>query len=201
MTSTVYTIGHSNHALDRFLELLRLHDITAIVDVRSAPYSRFNPHFDRESLQASLKSASIQYVFLGDKLGARSDTPSAYVNGKVQYSRIAQTESFAGGLTRVEKGSATYRVALMCAEKEPLDCHRSILVSRHLVQRGNQVHHILEDGSIESHPQLLSRLAKQLRFREEEQHLFRSPQDLIDDAYALQEKRIAYELVPDISAA
>jgi uncharacterized protein (DUF488 family) len=201
MTSTLYTIGHSNHTLERFLELLRLHGITAIVDVRSAPYSRFNPHFDREPLQASLKAANIQYVFLGDKLGARSDTPSAYINGKVQYARIAQTASFTEGLIRVEKGSATYRIALMCAEKEPLDCHRSILVARHLVERGNQVQHILEDGRLESHPQLLSRLAKQLHLREEEQHLFRSPQDLIDDAYALQEKRIAYELVPDASAA
>jgi uncharacterized protein (DUF488 family) len=201
---TLYTIGHSNHSPERFLELLRLHAITAVADVRSRPYSRYNPHFDRESLQSLLKQSAIHYGFLGDQLGARSETPSCYVDGKVQYDRLARTEPFLQGLARVEKGASTFRLALLCAEKEPLDCHRSILVARHLCLRGYHVLHILEDGRLESQPELLARLASQLHLRIDEQHLFRTPQDLLDDAYALQEKRIAFELpelTPDSSTA
>ncbi len=200
MENVIYTIGHSNHSSERFLQLLHLHAITAIADVRSTPYSRFNRHFDREALQSSLSAQGIRYVFLGDQLGARSETPSCYINGKVSYARLAQTPPFQDGLSRIERGASTQRIALMCAEKEPLDCHRSILVARHLQHRGTAIHHILEDGSLESHAQLLARLARKLHLREE-LHLFRTPQDLADDAYTLQEERIAYELEPDTSAA
>src|SRR5262249_40063791 len=145
MRHPVFTIGHSTHSSEGFLALLRLHGVTAVGDVRSAPYSRFNPQFNRETLSESLRRADIKYVFLGEALGARSKDSSCYVNGRVQYRCLARTDLFKGGIERVARGAEEYAIALMCAEKEPLDCHRTLLVSRALVERGLVVRHILAD--------------------------------------------------------
>lgn len=146
----VFTIGHSNHAIETFLGLLRGAGIGAVADVRSMPYSRRHPQFRKEALQRSLAAAGIAYVFLGDALGARPSDPACYVDGRVVYDRIAATEAFRHGLERVEEGARRYRVALMCAEKEPLDCHRTLLVARHLMRRGTPIRHILADGTVEA---------------------------------------------------
>jgi uncharacterized protein (DUF488 family) len=193
MPDTLYTIGHSNHPIERLIALLRQHQITAVCDVRSKPYSRYNPHFDREALKAALEASGIAYVFLGKELGARSDDPACYLYGKVQYTRLAQTALFQAGLKRVRDGMKTYTIALMCAEKEPLDCHRTILVSRQLAESGLRIEHIHEDGRLESHSDALVRLAHSLKLRESQLNFFRSSEDLFADAYALQEKRIGYD--------
>ena len=191
MSDCVFTIGHSTHEIERFLEFLRAHGITAVGDVRSNPYSRMNPQYNREPLKAVLTAAGIAYVFLGRELGARSDDPSCYQAGKVQYDRLARTPLFLEGLERVREGMARYRLALMCAEKEPLECHRGILVSRHLDAAGIGVQHILADGSLESHTAAIERLRDQLNLPESD--LFRTPQEVLEDAYRLQGERIAYE--------
>lgn len=187
----VYTVGHSNHSEQGFVDLLTKNGITAIADVRSSPYSRFNPQFNRESLIKSFRKAGIAYVFLGAELGARSEDCSCYENGKVQYDRLAQTEVFRKGLERVVEGSRAYRVALMCAEKDPLDCHRTILVARHLVERGIEVKHILAEGSVETHDEAMQRLLQVLDLPE--QDMFRSREQIIADAYAIRGQAIAYE--------
>jgi uncharacterized protein (DUF488 family) len=189
---TIYTIGHSTHSREKLIELLRMHEITAVGDVRSSPWSRMNPQFNRESLAAALAEAGILYVFLGKELGARSDDPKCYRNGKAQYRRIAETDTFRRGLGRVEAGMEEYRVALMCAEKEPVECHRTILVSRELERLRTSVRHILADGSLEDHAAAMSRLAKMLRLPEED--LFHTPDELMDEVYRCQEERIGYEL-------
>jgi uncharacterized protein (DUF488 family) len=148
--SAVFTIGHSTHPIETFLELLRAHAVTAVADVRSAPFSRFNPQFNEDALAHSLKTADIAYVFLGRELGARSDDPACYEQGRVHYGRLAKTALFQAGLGRVLHGSEKQRIALLCAEKEPLDCHRTILVARALTERGVAVEHILADGRLES---------------------------------------------------
>src|SRR5205809_759407 len=148
MGNLIYTIGHSTHSTERFLELLAAHDVSAVADVRSHPYSRFNPQFSRERVQADLKNAGLAYVFLGRELGARSDDPSTYVEGTVQYDRLARTSLFQEGLARLNQGVRSHRIALMCAEKDPLTCHRAILVCRHLANQGIAAHHLLEDGRI-----------------------------------------------------
>lgn len=193
MPDTLYTIGHSNHPIEHLVTLLRQHQITAVCDVRSKPYSRYNPQFDREDLKAALATRGITYVFLGKELGARSEDPACYLYGKVQFTKLAQTPLFREGLKRVREGMKTYTVALMCAEKEPLECHRTILVSRQLAEAGVAIQHIHEDGHLESHEDALVRLAHSLKLREAEQHLFRTREDLFADAYALQEKRIGYD--------
>jgi uncharacterized protein (DUF488 family) len=126
----ILTIGHSTHGLDHFLRLVTEHRVTAIADVRSVPASRFTPQFNRDALKHALREVQVNYVFLGKELGARSDDPTCYVNGRVQYQRLAQTPAFVEGIERLRTGMQTERVALVCAEQEPLDCHRAVLVSR-----------------------------------------------------------------------
>jgi len=186
----VFTIGYSTHSLDAFVALLRQHGVTALADVRSAPYSRFNPQFNKEALKSSLKAHGIKYVFLGRELGARSDDRSCYENGRVQYARLAQTDLFLSGIERVVRGADDYRVALMCAEKEPLECHRTLLVARALAERGVVVEHILGDGRLESHEATMERLIDVVGLPH--QDLFRSRDELIAEALVLQEGRVAY---------
>jgi uncharacterized protein (DUF488 family) len=195
MRRIVYTIGHSTHSKEYFLGLLELHRITAVCDVRSSPYSRLNPQFNREPLKAFLQTSGVAYLFLGQELGARSKDPACYEDGKLQYNRLAQTALFQQGIERIEDGSGEgFRVALMCAEKEPLECHRTILVARHLTELGIDVLHIHGNGSLESHAEAVSRLCGLVGI--EENDLFRSAEELRADAYRLQEERIAYAPKP-----
>ncbi len=190
MSNTVYTIGHSTNSIQRFVALLRQHSITAVCDVRSMPYSRMNPQFNREALSRSLESAGIKYAFLGKELGARSEDKDCYRNGQVQYELLAQTDLFKQGIQRVETGAANYRVALMCAEREPLSCHRSILVSRKLTEDGLSVRHILGDGQLEDHEHAVKRLVSMLNLPGSD--MFRPEEAVIDDAYKRQADQIAY---------
>ena len=147
----ILTIGHSNHSLERFLALLAKHRVTAVADVRSAPYSRFRPHFNRDALAAALMAQGIGYAFLGRELGGRPADPDCYQDGRVDYERVARTSGFRDGVARIIGRAARDRTALMCAEKEPLDCHRTLLVARALDDAGVAVVHILADGELEPH--------------------------------------------------
>lgn len=186
----ILTVGHSNHPFERFVELLQINVVDAVADVRSAPYSRFNPAYNRETLRADLKRHGIDYVFLGRELGARSEDPDCYRDGRVRYELLARTSSFHKGLERVLTGAKSRRVALMCAEKEPLACHRTILVARALTERGAKIGHILADGSMEDHEDTMERLLVVHGLTSSD--LFKSRAELIDEACLLQERRIAY---------
>jgi uncharacterized protein (DUF488 family) len=186
----IYTIGHSNGTVDRLLGLLLQHAITAVADVRSQPYSRFNPQFNREELAGELKKAGLEYVFLGQELGARSADPACYREGRAQYSLMAQTQLFARGIDRLLAGADNFRVAILCAEKEPIECHRTILISRHLHERNIAVRHILEDGSVEEHDALQIRLLALHGMQEN--HLFHSRDELIAMAYQKQAEDLQY---------
>jgi uncharacterized protein (DUF488 family) len=188
MQSTVFTIGHSTHTVVRFIALLREQNVTALCDVRSQPYSRINPQFNRESLKEALKKAGIAYVFLGAELGARTTDKSCYEDGRVKYDRIARTALFSKGLDRIEDGLNKYRVSLMCAEKEPLNCHRTILVARQLECRGIPVSHIHAVGTLETNAHAINRLIRMLSLPD----MFLPHNELVAEAYRLQEDRIAY---------
>lgn len=190
MPDAVYTIGHSTHSIEEMIDLLKRHSITALGDVRSQPYSRMNPQFNRESLKQALQAAGIKYVFLGKELGARSDDKSCYRDGQIQYDLIAQTPLFKNGIERVKEGARSYRIALMCAEKEPLECHRTILVSRKLFHDGMTVRHILGDGLIEEHEHTIQRLLSKQRL--EEGDFFRSDEEIVREAFRRQGNEIAY---------
>lgn len=188
----VLTIGHSVHPMDRFIELLAMHGVTALCDVRSSPYSRFTPQFNRESLKDELAKHGGSYIYLGAELGPRSSDPACYEKGTVQYSRLAKTELFQQGLSRVRDDMTSHRIALMCAEKDPVFCHRMILVSRHLRVQGICIGHILEDGSLEDNKAAEARLLKLLKISPVE--LFSSEEDQIERAYDLQGDKIAYTI-------
>lgn len=190
MNASLLTVGHSTHPIEHFLGLLAQHNVTAIADVRSVPASRFTPQFNRTALKRSLAEIGVKYVFLGQELGARSDDRSCYINGQVQYGRLAQTIPFAEGIGRLLKGTETERIAIMCAEQEPLDCHRTVLVSRVLVDRGASVSHIHGDGRLEDHEDAILRLMS--GFSLDQDDLFHTREELMVEALARQEQRIAY---------
>ena len=190
MSSILYTLGHSDHTLEAFLALIQRHQITAIADVRSAPYSRRHPQFNREPLKAALREAGVAYVFLGRECGARSDDPAALRDGQVDYERLAETPRFRDGLTRICMGALTYRLALLCAERDPMTCHRTILISRSLVEQGLPVEHILYDGTLEPHAETLCRLRAHLGL--EHPDLFHTDAELETLAYRQQGERLAY---------
>lgn len=188
--SSVFTIGHSNHSAEKFIELLRIHEISSVADVRSSPYSKFNPQFNRERLKSFLHKHKIYYVFLGKELGARSDNPECYIDNKVQYGLLAKTSLFQSGLDRIIKGYQKHKICLMCSEKDPLDCHRAILVSRELIKRGVKVFHILSNGNIETYEDTAKRLRSIHDLGEPE--LFSTEEELENKAYKEQENQIAY---------
>ena len=195
----VFTVGHSTHTQERFKELLLQHRITAVADVRSAPYSRRHPQFNRAELAEWLAEADIAYVFLGRELGGRSDNPSDYENGRVCYDRLQAKPAFGLGVERIIRGAMNQRIALVCSEKEPLNCHRSLLVAQALADRGVSVNHILADGSLETHGQTMKRLLEMTGLKQaslfppagDEPERFG---DLVSQAVTLRAAQVAYSL-------
>lgn len=189
--TVVYSIGHSTHSIDEFVALLKEARVTAIADVRSIPYSRWRPQFNRDTLRNSLAKHGIEYVFLGAELGGRGTAGSARdEHGRIQYHYIAESAVFREGLRRVRAGSERMRLALMCAESEPLDCHRGILISRLLVAQGTRVLHIHANGQLETHRDAEHRLLHLMGLHQLELH--RTEDEILTDAYERQEARIAH---------
>jgi len=187
-TKAVFTIGHSNHPLDGFLALLLQHGVTALADVRSVPHSRRHPHFNRKALAAALETRGIDYVFLGGELGGRPRDPALYEHGRVSYERVMRTEPFRAGIGRVLRGAARQSIALMCAEREPLDCHRTLLVARALDLWGLEIRHIHADGRVERHADAMDRLVEKFNLHAEG-GLFQAPRsraELVKEAMARQ---------------
>jgi len=187
----IYTIGHSNHPIDKLLALLAQHGVELVADVRSHPASRFNPQFNRETLRASLAAARVDYEFLGRELGARATDDGVYVDGKVDYEQLARTAPFREGIERVSAAAATRRVALMCAEKDPIGCHRAILVCPALAARGFAPLHVHADGRLESDAELGDRLLAELGLAEDD--LFRDRAAVLAEAYRRRGRELGYE--------
>ncbi len=148
----IYSIGHSNHELTRFVELLHQHEIAVLADVRTSPYSKYSPHFNRDDLRHALRAARIEYLFLGPELGGRPAEEQFYDgDGHVRYDLLAESESFRRGLAQLEAEAKERRVAMMCSEENPAVCHRFLMVARVLEGRGIRVTHIRGDGSVQGH--------------------------------------------------
>lgn len=207
-----FTIGHSNHTIESFIELLQKHEVTALADVRSHPYSSRFPQFNQSALKAALKTVNIAYVPLGNNLGARPLDRNCYVDGMARYDLIAATEAFRIGLNRLIQGSEKHQISLMCAEQDPIVCHRAILICPHLKSAGLDIHHILKNGDLEKNEYLENRVLKQhdlLKLLPENQSgvkqlsLFDmqltqtiekqlSRAELLEKAYQLQAEKVAY---------
>lgn len=144
------TFGHSNHALPDFLALLRGAGITALADVRSQPTCRFAVHFDEAPLRDAVESAGIRFVWLGDLLGGRpEDDRLRAADGRVLFDRAAESGRVRAGVGRLERGAARFSVAVMCAEEDPVACHRRLLVGRALQSAGHSVSHLRGDGRVQ----------------------------------------------------
>jgi uncharacterized protein (DUF488 family) len=146
----IWTIGHSNHPFARFAELLQGERIEVVVDVRSYPYSRIAPHFNREELEAALPAAGMRYLFLGQELGGRPAREQDYdEQGHARYDRMAERPEFQQGVQRVVQGCGERRIALLCSEGQPHECHRRLLVGKVLSDRGVLLRHILPNGNVQ----------------------------------------------------
>jgi uncharacterized protein (DUF488 family) len=151
----LHTVGHSNQPFESFLRLLRRHEIELIIDCRSYPRSRYAHQFDRESIESSLRSYEIAYRFMGRELGGRPAEKHFYDdNGRVLYSLLAGTPRFKGSIEQAVILAQDYRVALMCSEENPENCHRRLLIARVLVESGCCVLHIRADGRLQSEQDL-----------------------------------------------
>ncbi len=188
----VFTLGHSNHSQDVFMLLLTRHGVDEVIDVRSAPYSRYTPHFNHEPLQDALDGVGIGYAYLGGELGGRPADRSCYdADGRVRYDRVAGTDLFDDAIRRLIHAADERRIALLCTEKEPLECHRTLLVARALAERDVAVAHILADGGLESHDDAMLRLVAVHKLPSNGD-MFRTRDDVIADALERQARKFAY---------
>ena len=145
----IYTIGHSNHPIEKFLSLLQAHSIATAFDIRTNPASRFSPQFNRKSLDQSLNEVGIEYEFLGKELGGRPKEDGFYdKEGYVLYERLASTSEFRRGIRRIAEASEMTRLALLCTEMDPKECHRHHLLATYLMERGFTILHILRDETL-----------------------------------------------------
>ena len=182
------TIGHSNLPADRFITLLRDSKVSAVIDVRSVPFSRWCPWFSSKPLATELAAEGLAYLQLGDELGGRPRDPQLYCDGIADYEAMARRPEFCAGLDRVIDETRRHRVCLLCSEREPLDCHRCLLVGRALAERGVTPGHIRADGTIEPHAVTEQRL---LKLAGGEADLFGDPAARLADAYRQRARRVA----------
>ncbi len=190
MIHEIYSIGYAAFSIGEFVNALLKHGINAIADVRSQPYSRFKPEFNRDNLRRVLRTHNIGYVFLGDECGARIGSSEYYVNGKVSFDLVKDDKGFQRGLRRLRKGAGKYRLAIMCAEKDPIMCHRTILICRNLRSPDIVIKHIIENGFIEDHSDTEKRL---LRIHNlDRSDLYSTYGERLEEAYSRQGEKIAY---------
>ncbi|WP_026198893.1 DUF488 family protein [Desulfitobacterium hafniense] len=198
----LYTIGHSLHSIDQFNKLLNNHDVNCVIDVRSTPYSKYSPQFNTNELRKFLSINHKSYIFMGEEFGARRSDSSLYdIDGLLDFEKVIKSAFFQAGVKRVKSGlNKDYKIAFMCTEKEPLDCHRSILVGRAFHDEGFEVLNIHEDGSVENQKGLEERLLD-LYFPDRNQtSIFdilqggRSKEELVVEAYQLRNREIGYKI-------
>ena len=162
---TIYTIGHGNRPITEFIQLLKQYEIQYLVDVRSAPYSRYHTAYSKGELHATLQDAKIGYLFLGQQLGGRPEADDCYLeDGRVDYDVLAQKDFYQEGIARLQKASeGDYRIAMMCSEKKPHECHRSKLIGRTLSDLQIPVQHIDEEGSLKTQAEVIADYLKSIK--------------------------------------
>jgi uncharacterized protein (DUF488 family) len=195
----LFSIGHSNIVIERFVAMLQAAGVSAIADVRSTPASRHFPWFSGKRLAAQLCQAGISYVPYGDTLGGRPRHPELYCDGVADYEAMAKRPEYLTGIDKLLATVARHRVCLMCAEREPLDCHRCLLVVRSLAERGLVIGHILHDGVIEPHVTTEQRL---LALSGQRDDLFVTGQnERLAAAYRRRARTVAYRAKANSSGA
>ena len=172
---TVWTVGHSKHEIDDFIKVISKHEIQVLVDVRTSPFSKMAPQFNKDQLSASLSASGIDFMHMGAELGGRPSHEEFYdVEGHVFYDMMAQTDEFKSGIARLVQGMTKFRIAIMCSEGSPSKCHRTLLVGRVLQQMGHRVVNILPSGICEEQEDLNTPSIQQSLFGEPEVKSWRS---------------------------
>ncbi|MCG9969832.1 DUF488 domain-containing protein [Pelotomaculum terephthalicicum JT] len=199
----IYTIGHSSHKLENFLHLLKIHSINCLIDVRSMPHSKYTPQFNKDELRRFLLSNSIHYIFMGNEFGARREDKSLYTKeGYLDFDKVTNTSLFKAGIERIKTGiKKDFKIALMCTEKDPIDCHRNILIAREFHKLDYSIDNILENGEIQNQDFIEKRLLDMYFPNRMQQTLFdiidgrKNDSELIDQAYKLRNRDIGYSIV------
>jgi uncharacterized protein (DUF488 family) len=194
---TVYTIGHSSHPAEYFAEMLQAHQIDCVVDVRSTPASKYNPQYNQRPLAAFLQQHGVRYLHLPAEFGARHTDPELWdETGRVDFDKVRRSEAFRTGVRRLETGlERGFRIALMCSEAEPLDCHRFAMISVHLARMGYSVLHILKDKSLMTHEELENRMLEKYQKALPRPSLFEpdiSEKQRLEAAYGLRNRDIGW---------
>jgi len=192
MTQTIYTIGHSNHTIDMFVAQLENANIKVVVDVRSSPFSAYVSQFNRGQIEKKLNNNGIEYFYQGQELGGRSNDLADFSQGQIQYEKLAEKPAYVSALNELINKSQNVSTAIMCSEKDPLDCHRCLLISQSLKKNKITVNHIHSNGNIESHEQALERLLVLHKLNQAD--LFSTDEERLIRAIKLQEKKIAYQI-------
>lgn len=197
MDKKIYTIGHSNYDIDLFLKMLKNNNINCLIDVRSIPYSKYCNNYNKELLSKILKDNSIIYIHMGKELGAKRNCLEEYTDGMVDFEKVKRNNDFLEGIKRLENGiNKGYNISLMCSEKEPCDCHRSILIGKYMHDKKYKVFHIKEDCVITQED--VEKLIIEEFFLERKQISFLDILDMSKDnrveAYTLKNKQIAHKI-------
>ncbi len=193
----LYTVGYTSYSRGELLAILIKYKITAVVDVRSSPFSSYYAEFNQDVLKAYLNANYIFYVPMGKELGARQSDNSVYREGKADYGKIANLGTFKDGINRLITGLTKYNIVLLCAEKDPMTCHRTILICRHMKKYCNILHiwphkYYNEEVELETHECLESRLLK--KFNKDHIDILKSSDQLLAEAYDMQGNEIAYHV-------
>lgn len=189
MVYSLLTMGHSTHSAGRFLDLIRHFEVACVADVRTKPASSRFPHFNQRPLSNALKTSGIRYWWVGDALGGLPTDPAMFTEGRADYAKMSQAPTFLAGIDEIIERSAHTRLALLCSEHEPLECHRFLLIARELSERGIEIYHILRSGSIETQQEAEDRLLL-LRRRAVAQCINRA--DQLNVAYRVQASRFSF---------
>ncbi|SCK03057.1 Uncharacterized conserved protein [uncultured Clostridium sp.] len=166
----IYTIGHSNYSIERFVEMLRKYKIDVVVDIRGTPYSKYNTQYNKEALGNTLKDLGFKYIYMGNEFAAQRDNKLIYTwEGYSDFEKVIKEPSFINGVERLKKGLAKgYRIVLLGAKQDPVNCHRFALVGRELYKRGFDVKHIEDDLSTSSQLEVEERMLDKYYPKEEQ---------------------------------
>jgi len=189
----IYTIGHSNREINEFIQILLHYRIKTVVDVRSKPYSKYCPQFNKETIKQAIINSGIKYLFLGEELGARPKDHSCYINNKVSFEKMMASDTFKKGISELLDEAKKNSIVIMCAEREPVDCHRAILVARVLEQKGIAVKHIIRETELLDRFEFEKKLLKKFKIQETLFDTESSKKLDIEEAYQKQEKIISYQ--------
>jgi uncharacterized protein (DUF488 family) len=199
----IYTVGHSQHNIDYFVNMLNTYHINYLIDVRSIPFSLHAPGYNKDILKALLVSHKINYAFMGEYFGARPKNANLYSEkGYLDFDKVKNSKIFLSGIENVLKGiDQGNRIALMCTEKDPIDCHRAILVGSAFYERGIDVDHILANNTLQNHSVLNKRLVNMYFPDRNQISLFHnenlSEKECLKEAYKIQNEKIGYRTVED----